>query len=240
MRASSILPLLFPLAIFAACASQQPPPNFDEEAWLERVNNADPSLLYGLHQNEEGNYFNPWMPRSLERRKGRHGFFFREKMSFEEFPEELYGPVENNYDYLADPAFNSFSFFGHASFIIKIDGVTILTDPFFSKRALIIGKKVKNPIDFSKLPRQPIVLISHNHYDHLDAWTVKRLIKKDSVFIVPMGLKDFFVKKGAKEVYELDWWQKVTIGTIQYTLLPAQHWSRRIGQAGGRTLWGSF
>ena len=65
-------------------------------------------------------------------------------------------------------------------------------------------------------------------------------MKKDAVFIVPMGLKKFIEKKGAGEVHELDWWQSVTIGTVKYTLVPAQHWSRRFNQKGGVTLWGGF
>jgi len=237
---AKILLLFFFLVLFGSCRSQQTP-HFDEEAWLTRVNAADPSLLYAAHQDENGLFFNPWMPRSLEQRpKGGRSFFFRKKMSFEDFPSQQYGPVENSYDYLADPNCNSISFAGHASIIVKIDGVTMVLDPFFSNHALVIGKKVKLPFDYSKLPQRPVVLISHNHYDHLDTASVKKLIKKNPVFVVPLGLKDFFVKKGAGEVHELDWWQSVELGGIRYTLLPAQHWSRRIGQKAGTTLWGGF
>ncbi|MCL2763242.1 MAG: MBL fold metallo-hydrolase, partial [Treponema sp.] len=96
------------------------------------------------------------------------------------------------------------------------------------------------PFDFSKVPPKPVVLMSHNHYDHLDTYSVKELIKKDAVFIVPLNLKGFFVKLGAQEVYELDWWESISLGEITYTLLPAQHWSRRMGQKARASLWGSF
>jgi L-ascorbate metabolism protein UlaG (beta-lactamase superfamily) len=117
---------------------------------------------------------------------------------------------------------------------------TIFTDPFFSNYALIVGKGLKLKFDFSKVPDRPIVLISHNHYDHLDKKTVKKMIKKNAVFLVPLKLKTFFTKLGAKEVYELDWWESVEINSVRYTFLPAQHWSRRIGQKSGTTLWGGW
>ena len=234
---TKILPLILPIAVLVSCASQKP--FFDEEEWLRRVNAVDPSLLFESNRNDNGIFFNPWMPRHLEQKRGRWSFF-RKKMKFEEFPEQQYKPEENDYSYLADPAFNSVSFVGHASFIIKIDGVTILTDPFFSNRALIIGKKVKIPFDYSKLPRHPVVLISHNHYDHLDKKTIKQLVKKEAVFVVPLGLKEFFTRMGASEVHELDWWQSTSVNSLNFVFLPAQHWSRRIGQAANTTLWGSF
>ena len=121
-----------------------------------------------------------------------------------------------------------------------MNGETIFTDPFFSNYALIVGKKVKLKFDFSKVPDRPVVLISHNHYDHLDRSTIKKMIKKNAVFLVPLRLKNYFTRLGAKEVYELDWWESVRVGSLNYTFLPAQHWSRRIGQKGGATLWGGW
>jgi len=250
------LPLFFSLALVVSCVTQAP--GFDEDEWLKQVNAADSALLYGSHRDDAGRFINPWMLR--QKAKGNR-FFFRKKEKFDDFPAEQYGPVNNNYEYLADSKLNSISFIGHASFLIKIDGITILTDPFFSNRALIAPKKVKIPFDFSIVPQRPIVLISHNHYDHLDKWTVKQLIKKEAVFVVPVGLKEFFIKLGAKEVYELDWWQSTAItltagtgtvnpdtantgtansGQVNFTFLPAQHWSLRLGQPTGTTLWGGF
>jgi L-ascorbate metabolism protein UlaG (beta-lactamase superfamily) len=126
--------------------------------------------------------------------------------------------------------------------IIKMDEQTIFTDPFFSRAAVVISKKVKIKFDYSKVPQRPVVLISHNHYDHLDKTTIKKLVKKEPVFIVPLGVKSLITKFGAKEVHELDWWENVTIDSITYTLVPAQHWSRRLGkgQESGETLWGGY
>jgi L-ascorbate metabolism protein UlaG (beta-lactamase superfamily) len=225
---------LIPLVLFS-CRSA-PPPEFDEAEWLQKVKAADISTLFASHVREDGVFFNPWM----ERPEHKGNWRTRDKKSFDEFPAEKYSHVENDYHYLEDKNFDSISYVGHASTIIKLDGVTIFTDPFFSDRALILSKKLKLKFDFSRVPQKSVVMISHNHYDHLDKKTVKQMIKKDAVFLVPLNLKKFFTSLGAKEVYELDWWESVQLGPLSYTFLPAQHWSRRLGQKGGATLWGSW
>jgi L-ascorbate metabolism protein UlaG (beta-lactamase superfamily) len=224
------------MIIFSRCASQ--PPEFSETEWYEKTQTADNAALYASHVDKDGFFFNPWLQRQSI--KGRGSWFSRKKEKFEEVPEAQYGLVQNDYSYLSDNNFDSITFAGHASMIIKMNGQTIFTDPFFSNAALIVRKKVKNKFDFSKVPQSPVVLLSHNHYDHYDKYSIKQLAKKNAVFIVPLGLKKLTEKYGAKEVHELDWWQSVTLNTIEYTLLPAQHWSRRIGQPGGETLWGGY
>jgi L-ascorbate metabolism protein UlaG (beta-lactamase superfamily) len=234
-----LIPALASLLSFVQCSTQQPA--FNEAEWLEKVNAEDPALLYAPHQKGDGTFFNPWMERP--KRRGNRSWFWEcifAKKKFDSFDEKNYSSVPNDYSYLSDKGFDSISFAGHASIIIKIDSQTIFTDPFFSNTALVVGKKVKIKFDFSRVPDRPVVLISHNHYDHLDTYSVKKLAKKNPVFIVPLGLKAYITKLGVKEVHELDWWQSVRLGEISYTLLPAQHWSRRIGQAGGATLWGGY
>jgi L-ascorbate metabolism protein UlaG (beta-lactamase superfamily) len=231
-----LLCIIVSLCAFIQCGSQ--PPAFDEAEWLERVNAEDSSLLYAPHENDKGVFFNPWMEKG-RRRAGSWRNSARQ-VQYDSFSEEEYSAVPNDYAYLSDVGNNSISFAGHASMIIKMDNQTIFTDPFFSNAALVVRNKVRIKFDFSKTPQRPVVLISHNHYDHLDKYSVKELVKKDAVFIVPLRLKPFFVKLGAREVHELDWWESVSLGEITYTLLPAQHWSRRIGQGGGKTLWGGF
>ncbi|MDR2731301.1 MAG: MBL fold metallo-hydrolase [Treponema sp.] len=224
------------LMLFSCCASK--PPEFSEAGWLEKVNSADTSLLYANHIDDKGIYFNPWLQRDRTQRSG--SWFFHKKPQYEEFSSEQYGSVKNDYSYLKDENFDSISFAGHASLIIKMNGRTIFTDPFFSGAALIVQKKVKIKFDFSEVPEKPVVLISHNHYDHLDKYSVKKLAEKDAVFIVPPGLKKLITGYGVKTVHELDWWRSITLDGIEYTLLPAQHWSRRIGQKGGSVLWGGY
>jgi L-ascorbate metabolism protein UlaG (beta-lactamase superfamily) len=193
--------------------------------------------LYAPHVNDAGVFFSFWL------RQGRHrssSWLFHQREQYVQLSGTQYSSVPNDYSYLSDNTFDSITFAGHASMIIKMNGQTIFTDPFFSGSALIVQKKDKIKFDFSKVPTRPVVLISHNHYDHLDKFSVKKLAQKDAVFIVPLGVKELVVRYGAKEVIELDWWQSVRINSIDYTFLPTQHWSRRIGQESGTTLWGSF
>jgi len=227
--------LFLVLLVMFSCKSS-PPPEFDEAEWLSRVKSEDIQSLYAAHVDASGIFFNPWMERPVNRGKWRS----RDKQTFDEFPAKNYSPRENSYSCLPDKNFDGIFFVGHASTIIKMNGETIFTDPFFSKRALIIKKKVAVKFDFANVPARPVVLISHNHYDHLDKATIKKMIKKDAVFLVPLKLKGFFTKLGAKNVHELDWWQSVDINQVHYTFLPAQHWSRRIGQKSGATLWGGW
>ena len=232
------LQVLFVMALLGTlvqCKSQ--PPAFSEAEWLERVKAEEPAMLYAPHVNAKGTFFNPWLERESLRMGSWRSY---KKKQYDSFPEEKYSARPNDYKYLSDPNFNSISFVGHASLIVKMDHETIFTDPFFSNRAVIVGKKVKIKFDFTQVPQRPVVLMSHNHYDHLDKSTVKKFIKKDAIFVAPLGLKKFFTKLGAKEVYELDWWESISLSGIKYTLLPAQHWSRRIGQPSGSTLWGGF
>jgi len=228
------LVVLVSLSLFS-CASN-PRPDFDEADWLARVKSTDIQSLYAPHVNPDGTFFNPWMQRPERRGGWRSGG----RKAFDEFPAEKYAHVENDYSYLGDKNFDGISHVGHASIIIKMNRETIFTDPFFSNYALIAGKELKLKFDFTKVPDRPVVLISHNHYDHLDKKTVKEMIKKNAVFLVPLKLKGFFTRLGAKEVYELDWWESIQVGPLKYTFLPAQHWSMRIGQKSGATLWGGW
>jgi L-ascorbate metabolism protein UlaG (beta-lactamase superfamily) len=222
--------------MFTQCTSQ--PPDFSETDWYEKTLAADSALLYARHQDADGAFFCPWLQRDGNRRSG--SWLFHKRREYEKVPVEKYGSLPNDYAYLSDNNFDSITFAGHASMIVKMDGQTVFTDPFFSKAALVRQKKVKIKFDFSKVPENPVVLLSHNHYDHLDRYSVRKLAKKGAVFIVPLGLKKHVTGLGAKDVRELDWWQSAKVGSIEYTFLPAQHWSLRMGQKGGSTLWGGF
>ena len=225
--------------LLAACAVR---PDFDEAAWRALTTSRDASLLYAPHHDENG-YFNPWLPKD-DRAGGVWAMWLSESVSAPEIDEAKYSAVENDYAYLAshlaNPHDDTLSFAGHATFIIQMNGATLITDPYFSGRAFIVKDQVPRHFDFEKVPERPIVLISHNHYDHLDTLSVKELIRRNAVFVVPLGLKDFFINLGAADVHELDWWQSLMLHDVKITFLPAQHWSRRIGQPANSTLWGAY
>jgi N-acyl-phosphatidylethanolamine-hydrolysing phospholipase D len=135
---------------------------------------------------------------------------------------------------------------GHASFLIKTSDVTILTDPFLSKYASPIswaGPKrfVNIPIPINKLPAIDIIIVSHNHYDHLDDQTVRELTNKKNIqVVVPSGLKPFFIERGYNLVTELDWGQSVSIDGVNITAEPSVHDSARSTTDHNQTLWASW
>lgn len=135
---------------------------------------------------------------------------------------------------------------GHASFLLKTANVTILTDPFLSKFASPVswaGPKrfVGAPISIDTLPPIDIVIVSHNHYDHLDDKTVRALKNKDKIHvIVPLGLKPFFTERGYSKVTELDWGQSVSAEGITLTAQPSVHDSARSTSDRDETLWASW
>ena len=135
---------------------------------------------------------------------------------------------------------------GHASFLIKTSGVTILTDPFLSNRASPVswaGPKrfVNLPIPINKLPEIDLVIVSHNHYDHLDDKTVRELKNKKKIHVlVPLGLKSFFIDRGYSKVTELDWGQSVSVKGIQITAESGVHDSARSTSDHNETLWASW
>ncbi|MEE4243942.1 MAG: MBL fold metallo-hydrolase [Kangiellaceae bacterium] len=126
---------------------------------------------------------------------------------------------------------------GHSTFLIHYNGVNVLTDPIFSERASPFSfagpeRLVDLPITIEQLPNIDIVVISHNHYDHLDEGTIKMLGNKP-LYFVPEGLKSWFVDLGISDdrVTELAWWQESDLtlnqSLFRITALPCQHWSKR-------------
>lgn len=140
----------------------------------------------------------------------------------------------------------SLTWIGHASFLIQAGGLNILTDPVFSHRVSPVqwagpARIAPLGLHMHELPRIDAVLISHNHYDHLDADTVKALAKRDNPqFVVPLGLRDWFAKRGIESVRELDWWQSAQCAEMTVHAVPAQHFSGRGATDGNRSLWCGF
>ncbi len=140
----------------------------------------------------------------------------------------------------------TFTWIGHASFLVQLGGVNILTDPALSKRTSPVqwagpGRLAPLGLRFEELPKIDVVLISHNHYDHLDDPTVRWLAKRDApAFLVPLGLRDWFAKRRIDAVTELDWWQSAEVRGLNVHAVPAQHFSGRGAGDRNRTLWCGF
>jgi len=136
---------------------------------------------------------------------------------------------------------------GHSTFLIKKDGLTILTDPVFSDRASPFkrfGPKRLIPpsISLDNLPSIDVITISHNHYDHLDIRSLKKLskINPDLIFLIPEGDLDIFKKRNISNVQEFNWWQDILIDEFLFTFTPVRHWSARGLFDRNESLWGGW
>ena len=132
---------------------------------------------------------------------------------------------------------------GHATFLIKLGDTTIITDPLFSKNTgpLIFGPKryVDPAIKLEDVPKTDLLLLTHNHYDHLDASAIRNFPHKGAKVLLPLKLSKYFKK--FKDVNELDWYENIQVNKdIKVTLLPAVHWSKRSLWDTNKTLWGNF
>ena len=139
------------------------------------------------------------------------------------------------------------TWFGHSSTLLEVDGVRVLTDPIWSDRASPvewIGPRRWYPptIALARLPPVDAVLISHDHYDHLDWATIVAMRAWKTVFVVPLGIGAHLQRWGIapERIVELDWWQSTRVGALAVTLVPARHASGRVNPRSDLTLWGGF
>lgn len=234
------------LAAGVFLASHSPPgaEGFDEAAWRAKVLGAEPAKLRGPNI-ENGRFLNPWMPmehagfsRMIKWRLTRKAEYSDE--------EKKHLPVIQNGAPRRIAALNGNDFIlwvGHASFLIHSGGEYWLTDPVFSKRAALPARKTPPGMsarEVNDLGGRLNVVISHNHFDHLDSASIRDL-RDDARFFVPKGLGGYIRSLGKKDVVEMDWWEERDLGGgRKMVCLPMQHWSLRIGQGRNTTLWASF
>ncbi|MFT5578636.1 MAG: N-acyl-phosphatidylethanolamine-hydrolyzing phospholipase D [Paraglaciecola psychrophila] len=136
---------------------------------------------------------------------------------------------------------------GHATVLVQMQGATFLTDPIWSNTPSpipFVGPRRYVPpgMALADLPVIDFVLISHNHYDHLDLPTLRKLAKRNpkAVFFVPLGNGELLRKQGIEQVQELDWGDTVQLAGLTIYCLPSQHWSKRSLRDDHRALWSSW
>lgn len=142
---------------------------------------------------------------------------------------------------------------GHATVLLQLAGVNVLTDPMFSDRAFFVDfmgpeRKVRVPFTIAEGPHVDVVLISHNHYDHLDAASVDALARQPGgppLFIVPKGVDAWMKARGITNVVPMDWWDARVLpaadgARLRITMTPAAHWSARSPFDRFETLWGGY
>ena len=166
-------------------------------------------------------------------------------------PDEYHFPLAEN-----DPAFlqsnrtrTTTTWVGHSTLLIQIKGMNILTDPHFSDRASPVQwmgpQRVTPPgLAMEDLPPIDVVLISHNHYDHLDTDTIEQLAARKggdkTLFIVPLKMKAWFDDLGIARVIECDWWEHYEIGMFDFIAVPMHHWSKRSLFSSNDVLWAGW
>jgi len=142
----------------------------------------------------------------------------------------------------------SVTWIGHATALVQCGGLNVLTDPVFADRASPLSfagpKRAQPPgIAMKDLPAIDVVVISHNHYDHLDIDAVRELSERSqgrTLVLVPLGLKPYLEQRGARNVTELDWWDAREVNGVEFRLVPVQHWSARSLNDRSQTLWGGW
>lgn len=184
-------------------------------------------------------FFNPWGAGDRSLLRGLRWQLTRS--AYDKSGDPNVPVVSNDGAYLSDGSTSapSVTWVGHATFAVHDGGDVFLTDPHWSERALVPRRVVPPGIPVESIPADAFAVISHSHYDHLDAETVE-MLPASVGWIVPLGLADWFRNRGRQDVVELDWWQSTKRGRFEITCLPSQHWSLRIEHHENETLWCSW
>ena len=189
--------------------------------------------LYAPHHDESG-FFNPWgrFPHSM---LALVKFWLRPKLGA---PVRSVSPLRALPD-VGHGGAGAITWVGHCSFVIQDGRDVVLTDPHWGPHSNTRRRRAAPGVAIDAVPDDPCVLLSHNHYDHLDRYTVSRLSPRSRWF-VPLGLAGWLQRRGHHNVVELDWWQRVSHGRWTFTCLPSQHWSIRLSHKRNQTLWASW
>lgn len=143
---------------------------------------------------------------------------------------------------LGDVNAPSLTWIGHATFVQRLGGKVIATDPIWSKRIHTIPRLCPPGVELEACPKIDVVTVSHAHYDHMDVPTLRRIgaSSPDATYVVPKDNGEVLRSAGLPNVVELDWWESHRIGDLKVTLVPAQHWSMRAPWDRNKRLWGGF
>lgn len=202
-------------------------------------------MKYPVTDHYDGKrFFNPTAPDSTGLWKALKMFA---SVRFEKWPKVVANHTALDLSHPLGPEQVAVTFVNHATVLTQLPGLNILTDPIWSERASPFSwvgpQRVRAPgIAWEDLPKIGLVLISHNHYDHMDLPTLKKLSRRDRpLILVPLGDKTLLRSQGIKYLEELDWWDQLPInGEITVTFAPTQHFSGRGLRSRNYSLWGSY
>jgi L-ascorbate metabolism protein UlaG (beta-lactamase superfamily) len=209
---------------------------------MDRIPDPDPRTTPGQDHFDGTRFFNPFAPVGRTTAEVRRWRRTRQRTPWPERINDprLPPPVRASRDRI------SVTFIGHSTFLVQIGGIMVLTDPIWSERCSPVSfagpRRARPPgQSLDALPGVDLLLVSHNHYDHMDLPTLRRVRKKWAP-PVATGLENarHLAKAGIRSAVELDWWQSTELAGARITYVPAQHFSARTLFDRNRSLWGGF
>lgn len=200
------------------------------------------------HHRPGGGYRNPWPHTDLARFQDFLRWRLVERRRQPPVPNPPLDSLPRHQPVLVAPrahaGYQSVTWVGHATVLLQLGPLNVLTDPVWSDRASPVQwlgpRRVMPPaVEFAALPPIDLVLMSHNHYDHLDAATVRRIARRfpDATWLCPLGLTPLLRRFGVRHVVERDWWEPLQDARFTATAVPAQHFSARGLRDRNETLW---
>jgi L-ascorbate metabolism protein UlaG (beta-lactamase superfamily) len=204
---------------------------------------ADRYARPGLSDHFDGErFFNPHAPHGKSREDIRRWRSTRQRALWPEHVEDPPFPSPGR----ATPGCIAATFIGHSTFLLQVGGICVLTDPIWSKRCSPVWfagpRRVRPPgHSLDALPSVDLLLVTHNHYDHMDLPTLRQVRKRWAPPVATgLGNARHLAKAGIRAAVELDWWQSIDLAGARVTYVPAQHFSSRTLYDRNRCLWGGF
>jgi len=185
--------------------------------------------------NMKGNYYKPRMFRLLKWMLG----LYQEARPKSPSTGVSVPFIHNDGSLLRRADLETLTWIGHASFLLQLGGKSALIDPVLSSSLAWIKRNATPGLDWPALPPVDVVFITHDHRDHMDAPTLKKL-GPGPAYIVPKGLGKWFRNHGMQRVTEMEWWQQEEIEGFQITFVPAEHWGRRGLSDVNTSWWGGY
>ena len=220
--------------------------DYNEKNHMESIQRQNKQDFY-FNSFTGNNYFNSWR---REKRNFVHTvkWFFEKKKTFNyekgDFLPKNAGLNIEDYRKIINSDKDFIIWIGHNTTLIKLQDEFFLIDPVFAEKIFFTKRETKPGLEPDMLnelfkDKKLNILITHNHYDHLDIESLKKL-KMNRALYVPLGVSSLLKSESGIQIKEMNWWNAVTIGNLKLTFLPAQHYSHRIDQAKNKSLWGSY